>query len=122
MDDNNPSRRDYINKATFIIRIGDGFIVDSTCVRLDTLEHDSPFGNNDPSSWIIDECNRVARTNGDRSASFNFYKISLIMTKLEKVTMTRDELFQLRKDRSDKLIKEHEAVSRRNKERNKNGT
>ena len=48
----NPSRRKA--KATFVIRIGNGFIVNSHSVRLDKLE--PPIcGSQDPESFIINE-------------------------------------------------------------------
>jgi len=48
----NPSRRK--SKAVFVIRIGNGFIVNSHSVRLDHLEPPI-MGDQDPESWIIGE-------------------------------------------------------------------
>ena len=53
----NPSSR-YSHKARFLVRIGDGFIVSSSCLKLD-----SPYGYlcNDPESWFIELCAEAIR-------------------------------------------------------------
>jgi len=48
----NPSKR--TSKGTFVIRIGNGFIVNSHSVRLDKLEPPI-MGCQDPEQFIIDE-------------------------------------------------------------------
>lgn len=53
---NNPSKRN--EKAKFLIHIGNDFIVDSYCVRLDKLEPEM-FGTNTPDSWLMEKCHEL---------------------------------------------------------------
>ena len=71
----NPSKRS--EKATFLIRIGNGFIVDSYCVRLDKLEPPM-FGTNTPEDWIIELCSDLVRKHHpDESCDYKTFVVEL---------------------------------------------
>lgn len=71
----NPSKRN--EKAKFLIHIGNGFIVDSYCVRLDVLEPPM-FGINTPNDWLIELCSDLIQTrNPNDSAQYKSFVVEI---------------------------------------------
>jgi hypothetical protein len=95
----NPSKRN--EKAKFLIHIGNGFIVDSYCVRLDKLEPPM-FGANSPEDWLIEICHDYIY---QRNPTDSCYYKSFIV-ELEVKLVTRDKRY----DSSSTIIKLKERI------------
>ena len=77
----NPSKRN--EKAKFLINIGNGFIVDSYCVRLDVLEPPL-FGINTPNDWLIDLCSDLIQTRNPNDSAL--YKSFVVEIEIKSIT------------------------------------
>jgi hypothetical protein len=77
----NPSKRN--EKAKFLIHIGNGFIVDSFCVRLDKLEP-PVFGIATPNDWLMELCNELIYQR-NRNDTCN-YKSFIVELELKSIT------------------------------------
>lgn len=78
----NPSKRN--EKAKFLIHVGNGFIVDSYCVRLDALEPPM-FGINTPNDWLMEICSDLVQTKNPVDSAH--YKSFIV--EIEIKTLTR---------------------------------
>lgn len=80
----NPSKRNA--KAKFLIHIGNGFLVDSYCVRLDSLEPPI-LGTNTPEDWIMELCHQhIYEKNKNDSC---YYKSFIIELEVKSLTRAK---------------------------------
>jgi hypothetical protein len=78
----NPSKRN--EKAKFLIHVGNGFIVDSYCARLDALEPPM-FGINTPNDWLIELCSDLIQTkNPNDSAHYKSFVVEIEIKNLTR--------------------------------------
>jgi len=79
----NPSKRKA--KAIFLIHIGNGFLVDSYGIRLDSIEPPI-FGVDSPEAFILEQCHNLIREiDPDENAYYKTFKIELEVSNIKYV-------------------------------------
>lgn len=110
----NPSKRN--EKAKFLIHIGNGFLVDSYCVRLDKLEPPM-FGIGTPNDWLMELCGEyMSQRSPNDSCYYKSFIVELEIKYLNRAKKydSSSDLIKLKESRENLWLNQNKDVERIN--------